>query len=109
VQLETRMTPNPGFHARMFGGPVIIHDQMQIEPGRRFAVNLREETDELLMPVTRHTVADDCAIEHAQRGEQRGRTVALVIVRPRSGASRLDRESRLGPIEGLDLAVLIDA
>ncbi len=89
--MDTRMTPNPGLHSRMVVGPVIIHDQMQIEPGRRFAVNLLEETDELLMPVTRHTVADDCAIKHAERGEQRGRTVALVIVRQRSAASLLDR------------------
>ena len=75
----------------MFVGPVMIHDQMQLELGRRFAVNLLEETDELLMPVTWHTVANDVAIEPAQGGEQGRRPVALVIVRPRSAASLLDR------------------
>jgi len=108
VQMESRMTPNPGFDSPMFVGPVIVHDQMQIESGRRFAINLLEETDELLMPVTRHTVADDFAIEHAQGGEQGGRAVALVIVRHRSAAPLLDRQPRLRPIEGLDLAFFVD-
>ena len=90
-QLETRMTPNPGFHARMFVGPVIVHDQMQSELGWRFAVNFLEETDELLMPMTWHAIADDFAIEHVQGGEQCGRPVARVIVRPCSAASLLDR------------------
>ncbi len=75
----------------MFVGPIIIHDQMQIESGRRFAVNFLEETDELLMPVTRHTVADDFAIKHAHRGEQSRRPVTLVIVRQRSAAPLLER------------------
>ena len=107
--METRMTPNPGLHSRMFVGPVMSHDQMQLERGRRVAVNLLEETEALLMPVTRHTVADDCASEHAQRGEQCGRPVARVIVRQRSAASLLDREPRLRPIEGLDVAFRSDA
>ena len=52
MQPATRMTPNPGFHARMFMGPVIVHDQMQFELEWRFAVNFFEETGELLMPMT---------------------------------------------------------
>ena len=89
-------------------GSVIIHDQVQAQPGRCFAVDLFEEADELLMPVPRHAVADNLAIEHAQSGEQSGRAVALVIVRHRSATPLLDRQPRLRSIERLDLAFLID-
>ncbi len=45
----------------------------------------------ILSGLSDHLFADDCAIEHAQGGEQWGRPVALVIVRPCSAASLLDR------------------
>ena len=103
------MTPNPGFHWRMCEGPVIRHAQMHMEPGRRCAVNLLAEPDALLLPVPWPTVAAAVAIEHAHRGEPCGGTGAPVIVRQRAAAALRDREPRLRPIEGLEVAFLIDA
>jgi hypothetical protein len=56
-----------------------------VEPGhfagRHGSLDGRDEADELLMAMARHTAADDLAIEHTERGEQGRRTVAFVIVR----------------------------
>lgn len=89
-------------------GPVVVHDQMQIEMGRGFSVDLLEEPDELLVAMPRHTVADDFPIQDAQRREQRGGAVALIVVRHGPAAAWLQGKARLRAIEGLDLAFFVD-
>ena len=66
-----------------------------------------EKADELLVPVLLHAAADDRPIEHVECGEQRGRAVALVVVRHGTAAARLDWQARLGTIQRLDLALLV--
>ena len=51
----------------------------------------------------------DAAVEHVERGEQGGGAVALVVVGHRAGAAGLHRQARLGAVERLDLALLVDA
>ena len=51
---------------------------------------------------------DHCAVEHAERGEQGRGAVPLVIVRHGLATPRFDRQSRLGAIEGLDLALFVN-
>src|SRR5580692_10730965 len=67
-----------------------------------------DEADELLMPMARHAAADDLAFKHAERGEQGRRAVAFVIVREGCAFPPLQRKTRLGPVERLDLAFLVD-
>jgi hypothetical protein len=102
------MSPEPRFYARVLVGRVVVHDDMQIEFGRSLGIDLIEETDELLMAMARHAVADHFAIEHAECRKQGSRAVALVVVGHRSAASLLHRETGLGAIEGLDLTFLVD-
>ena len=109
VQMEAWMPPKPGFYTRMFVGRVVIRDEVQIEFGRGFDIDLVEEADEFLMPVARHAFADHLAVEHAEGRKQSGRAVALVVVRHRSTATLLQWETGLGAIEGLDLTFLVDA
>jgi len=47
--------------------------------GRHRGLDLVEEADELLMPVALHVAADHRAIQHVERGEQRGRAVPDVV------------------------------
>jgi len=108
VQLEARMPPQPGGDPRVFVSPVVVHDQMEIEMGRRLGVDLLEEPDELLVPMARHAVADDIAIKQAQCGEQGRRAVACVVMRQGPTAAFLHRKAWLGAVEGLDLAFLVD-
>src|SRR5271169_4037914 len=60
------------------------------------------------MAMARHALADDRAVEDIERREQRGRAVADVIMGHRSGPALLDRQARLGAVECLDLALLVD-
>ena len=108
VQMEAWMPPQPGFHARVFVGCVVVDDEMQVELRRGLGVDLAKEPDELLMPVAWHAVTDDFAVKHAQGSKQRGRAVALVVVRHRAAAPLLDWQARLGAIKRLDLTFLVD-
>src|SRR5580658_3974947 len=60
------------------------------------------------MAMARHALADDGAVEDIERREQRRRAVADVIMGHRSGPTLLDRQARLGAVERLDLALLVD-
>ena len=60
------------------------------------------------MSVAAHALADDPALQHVERGEQRRRAVALVVVRHRPAAAALHRQSGLGAVERLDLRFLVD-
>src|ERR1700691_340654 len=108
MEMEARMAFEPGADLGMLVRRVIVDDQVQLPFGRGLAVDLVEETDELLMPVAGHTLADDAALQHVERGEQRRRAVALVIMGHRPAATALHRQPRLGAVERLDLRLLID-
>jgi hypothetical protein len=67
-----------------------------------------EEADELEVAVVLHAAADHGAVEHAERGEQGSGAVPFVVVRHGLAAPRLDRQSGLGAVERLDLALLVN-
>ena len=93
------------------GGKLVIFAQHRACRGQHFGklrVDIIEEADELLMPVALHVATDDGAVENVEGGKQGGCAVAFVIVGHRPGAAGLHRQSRLGAVEGLDLALLVD-
>ena len=53
--------------------------------------------------------ADDLAGRGVESGEQRQGAVAFVVVAAPFGLTGAHRQQRLGPVEGLDLALLVDA
>ena len=96
------MTLEPGFHFGMLVGGV--HDEVQLQFGRSFGVDLPEETQELLMPVARQTGTDDLAVECAQRREQCRRAVAFVVMGLCALAALTQRQARLRAVQRLNLA-----
>src|SRR5262249_40414634 len=76
--------------------------------GGDLALDGIEEADELAVAVALHAAADDAAVEHAERGEQGGRAVPLVIVGHGLTTPRLDRQSWLATVERLDLALFVE-
>jgi len=64
---------------------------------------------ELPGAVARHAVTDEETGLHVERGEARGRAVAPVIMGHGGGATLLQRQPGLGPVERLDLRLLVDA
>ena len=76
--------------------------------GRHHAVDGIEEADEFLMGMALHATAEDDAIERVEGGKQGGRAVALVVMRHGPALAGLERQTRLGAIERLDLGFLVD-
>ena len=69
--------------ARTFGclvGGVVVEDDVDGLACRNVPFDLVEEADELLMPVALHVLADDRSVQHVERGKERRRAVALVVV-----------------------------
>ncbi len=81
---------------------------MQIKMGGGLAINLLEEGQELVCPMAGQTFADDFAGRDFERGKERRGAVALIIMGHGSGAAFLQKQARLGPVERLNLAFLID-
>src|SRR5262249_33662266 len=92
----------------VFVSGVVVNDGIDSLSLGKMRVDVIEEADELLMPVALHVATDNGAVENVEGGEQGGCAVAFVVVGHRPGAPRLHRQSRLGAVEGLDLALLVD-
>jgi hypothetical protein len=107
MQMNARMASNPGVNARLLEGPIIIHDQVQVQLGRGLSVDLLEKANKLLMPLLRHAVPDDRTIEGTMNREQRSGAVTPVIVRHGAAVAGAQGITRSGPVEGLNLALLI--
>ena len=105
---EAHVAIKPLAHLRVLVGGVIVEDHVDAFAGRDLTLDRVEEADELLMAMALHVAADDGAVEHVERGEQRGGAISLVIMGHRAGAPFLQRQSGLGAIERLNLALLIE-
>ena len=60
------------------------------------------------MAVPAETLADDFAIQNIERGKQGRGAVAHIVMGPCAAAAGLERQTGLGAIECLNLALLID-
>jgi hypothetical protein len=108
VQDEAFVSCQPALHSRCLVGGVVVEDQMQIEMGGGLAIDRLEEGQELVCPMAGQTFADDFAGRDVERGKERRGAVALIIMGHGSGAAFLQRQARLGPVECLNLAFLVD-
>ncbi len=108
VQMKARMSGPPLSNHRMFMGPVVVVDQMQltsqIAVGQRF-----QEGDDLQVGMALEATPVDFAAGHLQRGEQAGRAVASVIVGRAGRQPGPHRQRRLGPVERLNLRLFVHA
>jgi len=104
VEGPAGMPCQPLAHLRMLVGSVVVDDGVDRLLDRYLRLDGIEEADELLVPVALHVAADDGTVEDVESSEQRGRTVAFVVVGHRSSTARLHRQTGLGAVERLDLA-----
>jgi hypothetical protein len=109
VQMKTRMLRQPRLHLLCLVGSEGVEHEVQIEALVRRSVNVAQELQELLRPMTRQAFSDDKAASNFERREQRRRAVTLLVVRDGGGATRLKRQARLRAVEGLDLTLFVDA
>jgi len=59
---------------------VVVEDDVDGFACRNLPFDLVEEADKLLVPVALHVLPDDRSVEHVERGKERCRAVALVVV-----------------------------
>ena len=102
------MPGEPAHDLGMLVRGVVVEDHVDDLAGWDIRFDRVEEADELLMAVALHAAADDLALQNVERGEQGRRAVAFVVMGHRAGAAFLHRQARLGAVERLDLALLVD-
>src|SRR6202048_1918547 len=108
VEGPARMVGQPGGALGMLMSSVIVGDGVNDLAGRHSGLDGVEEADELLMAVTLHAAAKHRALQNIESGKQGGCAVALVIVGRGSRLAGLQWQARLGAVECLDLALLVD-
>ena len=108
VERPSRIAFEPSANVGMLVGGVVVDDGVDRLARRNLLFDDIEEADEFLMTMALHVAADHRAVEDIHRGEQRGGSVPLVVVRHGSGAAFLQRKPGLRAVQRLNLALLID-
>jgi hypothetical protein len=109
VELKPRMLPEPRRYRRMLVRAVVVENEMNGLTARRPLIDGVQKRDELGMGVARLTPLDHVPLEDIQRRKEGGRPVPLIVMRLAHRHPRPQRQDRLGAIQRLNLALLIDA
>src|SRR5271168_4021076 len=108
VECPSRIAFEPSADIGMLMGGVVVDDGVDRLARRNLSFDDIEEADELLMAMALHVAADHRAVEDVHRGEQRRRSVPLIVVCHRSGAALFQRQSGLRAVQRLNLALFVD-
>jgi len=71
------MTGEPGAHLGVLVGGIVIEDGVDQLAGGHGGLDPVEETDEFLVAMARHALADHCAVEDIQRSEHNARLLSI--------------------------------
>ena len=99
----------PAIDRRMLVRAVVVHDQMNIEIGRHTGVHALEKAQILLVAMAALADGQDLAGGDVQGGKEGRGAVAHVVVRDAFDVADAHRQQRLGSVQSLDLALLVDA
>ena len=108
VHMEPWVLFEPCSHVGMLVGGVVVDDQVHVQFRVGFTFQRLEELQELVMAVFRHALADHVAGFHIQGGKEGRRAMAFVVMRQGAALAGFHRQARLGAIQRLNLAFLID-
>ena len=90
-------------------GSVVVANQMQCVVLGGFPIDLAQEGEPFVMTVTRVAASNDRAVERIQCGKERRGAMTLVVVGQRPRTALLQRQPRLGTVQGLNLTLLVAA
>ena len=88
---------------------VVVQDEMDVSPAGRLPLDLVQEGEELRMRVAGLARFDHMPLQDIEGSKQGGRPVPRVVVGLPGRQPRAQGQDRLGPIEGLNLTLLVDA
>src|SRR5215210_3530223 len=103
------MLGQPGLHVGMVVGAVVVEHEVNVETLGHLAVDDLEKEEEFLVAVAGQAQPGDLAGGGVEGGEESGGAVALVVVGHGARPALLDGKAGLGAVQGLDLALLVDA
>jgi hypothetical protein len=109
VQGESRVRSQPAFDHRRLVCRGVVEHEIDSEFGGDLAVECLQKLLELDRAMARVHGADHLAGREIQRGVQARGAVALVVVRGALGRAGQHRQDRCGPIQSLDLRLLVHA
>jgi hypothetical protein len=109
VNREARPLRQPVLDFWVLVGAVVIHNQMDVQVLWHRLLDLPEEAQVLLVPVARLAMGEHLAGGHVQGGKQSGGAVADVVVGGAFHIAQAQGQQRLGPVQGLDLRLLVNA
>ena len=107
VENKSGMACEPFHDVRVLMRCVVVDDQVDGEFLGYSGIDRVQESNELLMAMAPHALADDLAFEHVEGGEQGRGAMPFVVMRSGLAASRLQGQGWLGSIQGLNLALLV--
>src|SRR5579859_2415286 len=109
VDVKAWVAPQPGLDQRCLVGAVVVEHEVDIELVRHLLVDPVQETLELDRAVLPVRLPDHLAGSDVKSGEQRCDSVPAVVMGPPLGQPRCHRQDGLGPVQGLDLGLLVHA
>ena len=99
----------PALDFDVFMGAVIVDDEVDIEVPGHVGVDVLQEAQKLLMTMPRLALGEHLAGGHVEGGEEGGGAVTDVAMRDAFDVSEPKGQQRLGSLQRLGLALLIDA
>ena len=107
MQMKAPMTFKPGDDLGMFVSSVVVADDVNIKFSGHLSVDLAQEGQPLLMPMTRGGMSKDFAREIVEGGKQSDRSVTVVIVSLGANMTLTQGQTGLTALKSLTLALLI--
>jgi hypothetical protein len=90
VHLDAWVARQPPLHRGMFVRGIVVRDQMQGPTLGNLTINQTQEPQPFLVPMPWQARREDRALGNIQSGKERGRTMALLVVRHRAAPALLD-------------------
>lgn len=109
VDVVARVVYEPTFHGRVLVCRVVVDDEMHVELRRDAVIEVAQERQEFLVTMSWLALRDDRAACDIERSEQRGRSMAVVVMGDTFNVPESDRQERLGAFECLNLRLLVYA
>ena len=107
--METWPLGQPVVDQRRLVRSIIVHDEVDVQVGRRLGLDGVQELAELHRSVASLAAADHLAGLGVQCGKQRHRAVAQIIVGAPFRLSGTHGQQRAGTVQSLDLGLFVHA
>ena len=108
-RLKRGLSASQSSDLRVLVRRVVVDHQVEIEVARDIGFDVLQEAQELLMSVAGAALRDDLTVGDIESGEQRRRSMPIVVVGHPFDVAELQRQDRLATFKRLDLRLFVDA